>query len=39
MRRRVPDIAKIGALIGWQPRVSLDGILDSVVAYERGRMQ
>ena len=37
MRRRVPAIGKIGALIDWTPRVNLDGILDSVIAYERGR--
>ena len=35
MRRRVPDITKIRSLIGWEPRVDLDGILDSVIAYER----
>ena len=35
MRRRVPDITKIRSLIGWEPRVDLDGILESVIAYER----
>ncbi len=35
MRRRVPDITKIRSLIGWEPRVDLDGILGSVIAYER----
>ena len=35
MRRRVPDITKVRSLIGWEPRVDLDGILDSVIAYER----
>jgi len=37
MRRRVPDITKIRELIGWEPSVDLDGILASVVAYERER--
>jgi UDP-glucose 4-epimerase len=32
MPRRVPDIAKIGALIGYQPTVELDEILTRVVA-------
>jgi len=35
MRRRVPDVTKIRDLIGWQPRMDLDGILTSVIAYER----
>ncbi|OGO04890.1 MAG: nucleoside-diphosphate sugar epimerase [Chloroflexi bacterium RBG_13_56_8] len=35
MRRRTPDISKIGNLIGWQPRVDLDGILTKVIAYFR----
>ena len=35
MRRRVPDITKIRSLIGWEARVDLDGILGSVIAYER----
>jgi UDP-glucose 4-epimerase len=35
MPRRVPDIAKIHALIGYQPRKSLDQILEGVVAYFR----
>jgi len=35
MRRRAPDITKIRNLIGWEPRVDLDGILSSVIAYER----
>ncbi len=38
MRRRVPDIAKIRAAIGWQPTCSLDQILDDVLAYERERL-
>jgi UDP-glucose 4-epimerase len=35
MRRRVPDIGKIKALIGWEPHTGLDGILDRVIAYYR----
>src|SRR5690606_28724447 len=31
MPRRVPDLSKIRALIGYEPRVSLDGILDRVI--------
>jgi UDP-glucose 4-epimerase len=33
MRRRVPDTTKIGALVGWQPQISLDSILTSVISY------
>ena len=33
MPRRVPDISKIGALIGYRPTRSLDQILESVIAY------
>jgi UDP-glucose 4-epimerase len=35
MPRRVPDLTKIGTLIGYQPRVSLDEILQLVVEYHR----
>ena len=37
MPRRVPDISKIGALVGFKPTVSLDEILQSVVEYYSGR--
>jgi UDP-glucose 4-epimerase len=33
MPRRVPDISKIGALIGYRPKMTLDEILESVIAY------
>ena len=33
MQRRVPDLSKIRALIGYEPRVQLDEILERVVAY------
>jgi UDP-glucose 4-epimerase len=35
MPRRVPDISKIGGLIGFKPQRSLDEILKSVVAFYR----
>jgi UDP-glucose 4-epimerase len=35
MPRRVPDISKIGALIGYQPRLGLDEIIRSVIEYVR----
>ncbi len=33
MPRRVPDLGKIRALTGYEPRVHLDEILDKVIAY------
>ena len=33
MHRRVPDLSKIRALTGYEPRVHLDEILDRVIAY------
>ena len=38
MLRRVPDISKISALTGYNPRIGLDGILESVIEYHRVRM-
>ncbi len=35
MQRRVPDIAKIRRLIGWQPTIPLNDILQRVIAYYR----
>ena len=35
MPRRVPDIRKIGALVGYEPRVNLDEILHRVIDYFR----
>ena len=35
MPRRVPDLTKIHALIGYEPRVSLDEILRRVIEYHR----
>jgi UDP-glucose 4-epimerase len=37
MQRRVPDIARIRALIGWQPERSLNAILSDVIDYERSK--
>jgi UDP-glucose 4-epimerase len=37
MYRRIPDIAKIGSLLGWAPERSLDEIIADVAEYERGR--
>ncbi len=36
MPRRVPDIARINALIGFAPRVPLDEIIERVIAFHRG---
>jgi len=33
MPRRVPDIGKIHRLLGYEPRVQLDGIIESVIRY------
>jgi UDP-glucose 4-epimerase len=35
MPRRVPDISKIMALVGYQPRVNLDEILTAVIDHMR----
>jgi UDP-glucose 4-epimerase len=37
MPRRVPDISKVGTLVGFQPQMKLDGILQSVINYHSGR--
>jgi UDP-glucose 4-epimerase len=38
MMRRRPDISKIEAALGWEPRRSLDDILRDVVAYEETKV-
>jgi UDP-glucose 4-epimerase len=41
MPRRVPDLGKIRALTGYEPKVHLDEILDRVVEYftsDKGRV-
>jgi nucleoside-diphosphate-sugar epimerase len=37
MPRRVPDTSKINRLVGFKPVMTLDGILQSVIDYHRGR--
>ena len=37
MPRRVPDISKLRALIGYEPRIALDEIIRRVVDHARGR--
>jgi UDP-glucose 4-epimerase len=37
MPRRVPDISKVGALVGFKPTVKLEQILQSVIEYYSGR--
>jgi UDP-glucose 4-epimerase len=37
MPRRVPDISKVSELVGFRPRMNLDGILESVIDYQSGR--
>jgi UDP-glucose 4-epimerase len=37
MERRVPDITRVHKLAGWQPTMSLDEILASIIEYERKR--
>jgi nucleoside-diphosphate-sugar epimerase len=36
MPRRVPDVSKVGALVGFKPTKTLDEILEGVIAYQRG---
>ncbi len=38
MPRRVPDISKVGELIGFRPEMSLDGILKTVIDFQNGRL-
>jgi UDP-glucose 4-epimerase len=35
MLRRVPDITKVGKLLGWQPRISIDDILQTIINEQR----
>jgi UDP-glucose 4-epimerase len=37
MPRRVPDIAKVRRLVGFEPKERLDGIIEKVVEYHRDR--
>jgi len=38
MQRRLPDVTRIGKLIGWRPTGGLDDILRRVIDFERGRV-
>jgi hypothetical protein len=38
MPRRVPALEKIQALVGYQPTVPLDDILERVIAHERSQI-
>lgn len=35
MPRRVPDISKIRSLTGWEPRITLDEIIEEIVSQQR----
>jgi UDP-glucose 4-epimerase len=35
MLRRIPDISKIGKLLGWQPRAAVDDILQTIIQEQR----
>ena len=37
MPRRVPDITKINELVGFRPKMTLEGILQSVISFHSGR--
>ena len=36
MPRRIPDITKVNALVGFRPEMPLDGILQTVIDYQSG---
>jgi UDP-glucose 4-epimerase len=38
MQRRVPSLEKIGRVIGYQPKTSLDQIIEKVVEFERAQL-
>lgn len=38
MRRRVPDIGRITRVLGWTPSLSLEGSLERIIAFTRGRV-
>jgi UDP-glucose 4-epimerase len=37
MPRRVPDTSKINQLVGFKPEIKLEGILETVISFHRGR--
>jgi len=38
MMKRVPDLSKIQALIGYSPTINLEGILSSIIEFERRKL-
>ena len=38
MERRVPDLAKVRRLIGYEPRHSLEATLDDIIQFIRGQL-
>jgi UDP-glucose 4-epimerase len=39
MRRRIPDLTRIQALIGYRPTINLDGILRRLINHERATVR
>jgi UDP-glucose 4-epimerase len=39
MMRRVPDISKINKLVGYEPKITLDETLKSVIDYQQAKLQ
>lgn len=39
MMRRVPDISKISNLVGYEPKITLDETLKSVIDYQQSKLQ
>jgi UDP-glucose 4-epimerase len=37
MPRRVPDTSKLNELVGFKPEMTLEGILETVISFHRGR--
>lgn len=37
MQKRVPDISKLEALIGYEPNTTLDDMIRDVAGYQRSR--
>lgn len=38
MRRRIPDVAKIKRVTGWEPTTTLDQTIDQIIAYQKPRL-
>jgi hypothetical protein len=39
MQRRVPDLRKLEAMVGFRPRTPLDEIIQDVIAAHRGAVE